>query len=97
MTVDSDVFVITETCMNENDSVVTGELLPQGYSYLNFPRKGDEHGGIGIIYKNNLNIQNAPTGIDTPSFEHASVVIKKLGIRLIPVYRPPPSDVNNLT
>jgi exonuclease III len=91
---DVDVFIITETWLAENDSVVIGEMLPQGYSCLNFPRKGDEHGGIGIIYKSNLNIKSTPTGIDTPSFEHACVVMKKAGIRLIPVYRPPPSETN---
>ncbi|XP_072021265.1 uncharacterized protein [Amphiura filiformis] len=85
-----------KTWLAENDRVVIGELLPQGYSFMNFPRKLDPHGGIGIIYKSNLNIQKAPTDIETPSFEHASVIIKKLGIRLILVYRPPPSKENGL-
>ena len=94
---DVDIFVITETWLAENDPVVIGEMLPQGYSCLSYPRKDDEHGGIGIIYKSSLSLRNTPTGIDTPSFEHACVCIKQAGIRLIPVYRPPPSTENGFT
>ena len=90
-------FVITETWLAENDPVVIGEMLPQGYSCLSYPRKDDEHGGIGIIYKSSLSLRNTPTGIDTPSFEHACVCIKQAGIRLIPVYRPPPLTENGFT
>ena len=93
---DTDIFVITETWLAERDPVVVGEITPEGYSFFNFCRKVDEHGGIGIVYKSNLNIQSAPIDIETLSFEYASVTIKTLGVRLISVYRPPPSDTNQL-
>ena len=93
---DTDIFVITETWLAERDPVVIGEITPEGYSFFNFCRKVDEHGGIGIVYKSNLNIQSAPIDIETLSFEYASVTIKTLGVRLISVYRPPPSDTNQL-
>ena len=48
---DVDIIVITETWLTESDPVIIGEMLPEGYSFLNFPRKGDAHGGIGIIHK----------------------------------------------
>ena len=77
-------------------TVVICEITPDGYYFFNFCRKVDEHGGIGIVYKSNLNIQSAPIDIETLSFEYASVTIKTLGVRLISVYRPPPSDTNQL-
>ena len=94
---DADIFVITETWLAEVDPVVIGEMLPNGYSFMNYPRKNnDEHGGIGIIHKTCIGIQSLPSGIETTSFEHASVLIQNLGLRLVLVYRPPPSDTNEL-
>ena len=33
-----DVCVVTETWMNDNDSVTTAALSPQGYTFRNVPR-----------------------------------------------------------
>ncbi|XP_072020238.1 uncharacterized protein [Amphiura filiformis] len=91
---DIDIFIITESWLAENDPVVIGELLPPGYSFMNFNRKGDEHGGIAIIHKSQISLQNYPSTTKTTYFEHASVVIKNTGLRIVTVYRPPPSKVN---
>ena len=69
-----------------------GEIIPDGYYFFNCCRKVDKYGGIGIVYMSNLNIQSAPIDIETLLFEYASVIIKILDVRLISVYRPPPSD-----
>ena len=67
---DTDIYVITETWLAERDPVVIGEITSEGYSFFNFCRKVDEHGGIGIIYKSNLIIQNTPIDIETHLSTH---------------------------
>ncbi len=91
---DIDLFIITETWLAEDDPVVIGELLPPGYSFMSFPRKSDEHGGLGIIHKTQIGLQIFPTNVNTVYFEHASVLVKNTGLRIIPIYRPPPSQEN---
>ena len=56
--------------------VVIGECTPAGYSMLNFPRIGDKHGGIAIIYKSNLKLSISPISHDInthTTFEYACV------------------------
>ena len=70
---DIDVFVIVEAWTAEEDPVKIGECVPSGYSCFNFPRQSDKHGGIAIFSKSILKLSIAPTGIDTTTFEHASI------------------------
>ncbi len=89
-----DIMFITETWLNINDTVVIGELLPPGYDFFNFPRESDEHGGIGCIYKENMNLQSVNAKFNVSTFEYACVVDPTSGIQYIAVYRPPPSAEN---
>ena len=58
---DVDILVITETWLAEDDPVT-------------IPRPGDdEHGGIAFISKSCLKLSISPTGVDTVTFEHASM------------------------
>ena len=93
---DVDIFVITETWLASDDPVVIGEMLPPGYSFINFPRKSDEHGGIGIIHKTHISMTIVPTTSETTNFEYAIIVVNNTGLRLVIVYRPPPSTENGL-
>jgi hypothetical protein len=94
---DIDLLVITETWLAEEDPVIIGECTPSGYSFLNFSRPGDRHGGIAIISKSCIKVTLSPVGMDTISFEHASVTDSSKSFRLIAIYRPPPSVVNGFT
>ena len=91
---DVDVFVITETWLGEEEPVIIGECTPLGYSFFNFPRPGDKHGGIAFICKSSLKLTISPTPLDTVTFEHASMTDNSKTFRLTAVYRPPPSKVN---
>ncbi|XP_072041253.1 uncharacterized protein [Amphiura filiformis] len=94
---DVDIMVITESWLRDDDQVVIGELKPSGYTFANFPRKTDgNHGGICVIHKSSIKLENKPTGLDTHNFEHARLVDKITGIGLVIVYRPPPSKENKL-
>ncbi|XP_072030179.1 uncharacterized protein [Amphiura filiformis] len=93
---DIDVMFLTETWINENDDSVIRECTPPFYSFSNFPRGTSNHGGIGIISKDSVNLRTVQTGFTTVNFEHASVVDLTSGIQYIVIYRPPPSSVNRL-
>ena len=52
-----DVCVVTETWMNDNDSVTTAALSPQGYTFRNVPRESDRScGGTTIIFRDSFNV-----------------------------------------
>ena len=59
---------------------------------------GQRGGGVGIIYKNSLDIRVVSHDSSFSSFEHTEHLLKLCTwIRLIVIYRPPPSSANRLT
>ena len=51
-----DVCVVTETWMNDNNSVTTTPLSLQGYTFRYVPRESDRSGGgTGIIFRDCFN------------------------------------------
>ena len=94
---DVDAIFLVETWMSSSDPVVIGELKPNGYSFLHFPRGIDDHGGIGVLSKSQLGFRLHPLGITTITFEHASVLDPNNGVHYVAIYRPPPSKENKFT
>ena len=82
-----DVMIITESWLGDDDPVIIGECTPLGYSFLNFNRSGDKHGGIAIISKSSLNLSVSPIKTVKTTFEHACVTFKTLRLLII-IYRP---------
>ena len=63
-----DILAITATWLHcRGDDVVIGELCPSGSSFLHNPRSSGHGGGVGLLYKNVLNVKSRPTN---PSFKH---------------------------
>ena len=94
---DVDALFLTETWLSKTDSVIIGELTPAGYSFLNIPRLTTPlWGGIGVISKTNLNLKIKPSNFSTKTFEHVLLYDGSKRILFVVVYRPPPSDENNL-
>ena len=52
-------------------------------------------GGIGIIYKENLDLTATSSTFTTKNFEHCIATLKN-SIQFVVIYRPPPSTVNGL-
>lgn len=92
-----DVFFVVETWLAVDDPVVIGELRPDGYTYLSFPRGTDNHGGIGVLFKSPLGFRLHPLNIQSTTFEYASILDPNNGIHYIIVYRPTPSPDNGYT
>jgi exonuclease III len=96
---DLDILAITETWIspdNINDYILNE--LPHGYSLLHVPRPTRRGGGVGIIYRDSLNPIIQPK-FKALSFEYleALISVDSHCLRLIVLYRPPPSTKNGLT
>jgi hypothetical protein len=90
-----DICVLTETWLrgNDRDNVIIEELKPPGYSVHHIARDG-RGGGVAVLYRDCLSVTpSVPHKYS--SFEHLECVIKTVPpIRLVTIYRPPPSKVN---
>ena len=92
---DIDILLITETWLSsssDRNRVVLGDLVPAGYKIHHVPRKRIRGGGVGIVFKENLDLQ--PQASDQySSFEHIELLMKTGNdcVRLVAMYRPPPT------
>ena len=89
---DIDVCVIMETWLtgDENtDTVVCGNLTPQGYALVHTPRVNQRGGGVAIVCKNSFQVTKQ-TVTTYESFEHMEVLLQTGCdcVRLCVVYRP---------
>ena len=89
-----DIFVLTETWLGVNDSIVINDLCPVGFSCINIPRGQRRGGGIGIVHRSEYSLQKTNFLQDGSfkSFEYVEVTLKgKINRHIAAVYRPPPS------
>jgi hypothetical protein len=62
--------MIVETWLNVSDPVVIEELTLPGYSFLSAPRGRSTYGGgIGALFKTELNLQTVDIDMSFPTFE----------------------------
>ena len=95
---DADVAALTETWLSsENNNIMTiGDLCPNGYILQHIPRQTGRGGGTGLLHKDSLHVKLHKTNHYT-SFEYSEYFLKMdQCIRLIVVYRPPPTKPNKL-
>ena len=97
---DLDCMAYTETWLrgDDSDAQKEGEITPSGYRFSSRPRRGRRGGGVGVLTRANIAVKTFPPAPFT-SFEHQDVQlsIAKTHLRLIIIYRPPPSTKNKLT
>ena len=93
-----DLLVLTETWLKPQDHVV-GQLLDllPGYKITNQPRIS-RGGGLAVLSRSGLTIRTH-TGVLYASFEYMDLIFTSGGmsIRVISIYRPPPSAKNMLS
>ena len=94
-----DIFAITETWIS-SQNIHDHQLrdLPTGYSFHHIPRSSRRGGGVAIFYRTCLNPKFQPQFI-AASFESLEtlITIDSVCLRLVVLYRPPPSSKNGLT
>ncbi len=83
--------------MNDSDNVVIGELCPPGYAFINRPRPGsDNHGGIGVLYRYPMKLQEIPFDFQSVNFEYTIISNTQRKVYYAVIYRPPPSPKSGL-
>ena len=94
---DYDEIAITETLLSRQE-ILTNHIIrdtcPKGYNMSHILRNTGQRGGdVGIIYKNSLDIRVVSHDSSFSSFAHTEHLLKLCTwIRLIVIYRPPPSS-----
>ncbi|MCK5882742.1 MAG: hypothetical protein KAG61_03570, partial [Bacteriovoracaceae bacterium] len=81
------------------DSLNIGGIVPEGYEIANKPRESGRGGGVAIIYRQNIQLKRVASTNMFSSFEHIEVVVKVKSdhIRIVSIYRPPPTKANKHT
>ncbi len=91
-----DLCCITESWIQDGDSVTQEELKPNGFDLRNFPRNNRTGGGIAIIFKESIK-PKLVSAFERKSFECTEWIIPMESlsepVRLVIVYRPPYSPV----
>ena len=94
-----DCLCITETWLTESDTVKINNMTPIGYTTKHQPREGGRVGGVAVVFKNSMNLMLSPKCVKSSTFEYMETIITSgsTSIRLVVVYRPPPSRKNKYT
>ena len=81
-----------------NDTVKIEELNSNNLTFLNYQRHNTEAGGIGLIFKKDLNVKEPESG-EFESFEFASwtLITKERKIFMSCTYRTPYSPTHPIT
>ena len=87
---------VTETWLNDADSVSIAQLSVAGYFFKNFSRQSQNRGGgTGILFRDSVNV-SLVDGKENKSFEYSEWIVKvhDRSMRHIIVYRPPYSSLH---
>ena len=96
-----DLLAVTETWLQpetDNEFIIR-DLCPTGYSFHHVPRSGPVRGGgVGLLFRSCFNIKLQPHR-KFISFEYIDLLLNSVdkSIRIVIVYRPPPSNTNGFT
>jgi hypothetical protein len=94
---DIDCSFLVETWLTENDHVVIKELTLPGFSFISVPRNSTTYGGgVGVLFKSELNIQIFDIGLHYRTFEYACFTDARKDVFYFLIYRPFPSAKNGL-
>ena len=97
---DIDILVLTETWLRETgDEPIIAECIPPGYAFKQLPRVGKIGGGLALIHKSSLKLTSWKPIRSVKSFEavEATILHRRLTLKVILLYRPPPSVKNKFT
>ena len=98
---DLDILAITETWLHDDDFDVffCRDTCSVGFRFYHDPRTTSEGGGVALLVRNQFKLCKQQLA-DYKSFEAFEAVLKSSGnhnLRLVIIYRPPPSTSNGLS
>ena len=84
-----DALFLTETWLSESDDVPITELTPEGFHFIHAPRKSRRGGGVGIVYKSDIKVQQNEWSFASCEGLDMHIRIENKPVRVLLVYRPP--------
>ena len=85
-----DVVGICETWLTPDDDAVIAAIKPPGYSFIHLPRACKRGGGVGLLYRSELNvIVNPPSDFQCFEMLSATLTSKNTNVDVVIIYRPP--------
>ena len=90
-----DVMAITETWLKSKDTVTPSNLTSQGHKFVHNCRINKSGGGVGLLYKPDVNLRIPSIRFATTSFEYmeCEILCSRKTVRLFVLYRPPASSI----
>ena len=88
---DVDILALTETWLRPGniDDIDVGTLRPTGYRFLHVPRSQGRGGGVGVLFKDSLDVNTSVTD-SYETFEFIDVRLRNCqSVRILIVYQPP--------
>ena len=96
-----DVLAITETWLQADisDQLTVNDICPTGFAFHHLPRKHSRGGGVALLYKSRFKLKKLSPNISFKSFEFTdcTLIYASTSLRMVVVYRPPPSQKNRLS
>ena len=94
------ILALTEACLKQDDSsnYTVRDISPTGCAFVHTPRHNGNGGGVGLLYRKNLKVEQIKSDPFKP-FEFKELLLHSSAsiIRIIVIYRPPISVKNGLT
>ena len=95
-----DILALTETWLKPDDrsDYTIRDISPTGYAFVHTPRPNGNGGGVGLLYRKNLKMEQIKSD-PFKSFEFKELLLHSSAsiIRIIVIYRPPISAKNGHT
>ena len=96
-----DVLAITETWLQADisDQLTVNDICPTGFAFHHLPRIHSRGGGVALLYKSRFKLKKLSPNISFKSFEFTDCTLPyaSTSLRMVVVYRPPPSQKNRLS
>ena len=95
-----DLLAITETWLSrgESDIKTIKDVTPAGYTFDHVPRNNIRGGGIGFLHRSTYTVTiNNKQAMSTFEYMDIDVSSHNSYIKLVIVYRPPPSSKDKIT
>ena len=96
-----DVLAVTETWLQADISnqLTVNDICPTGFAFHHLPRKHSRGGGVALLYKSRFKLKKLSPNISFKSFEFTDCTLNyaSTSLRMVVVYRPPPSKKNQLS
>lgn len=96
----NNIIALTETWLKnkDRDAIKIAEITPPGYKFLHYPRRGRRGGGVAVLMRTAIQASLLPAE-PVKSFESIEITLTtgSACIRLLVLYRPPPSKKNKLS